>query len=572
MNKSSRVSKDSNTLNNEISETTMFSANTPIKERLIWERLEQHRTGIGSSHMRDLFAADEKRFSRFSVSNSGILLDYSKNIVNQVVMTDLFSLARDCGLQEQIERIFTGEQINNTEKRSVLHTALRNRGPSAVYVQGENVMPDVKRVLDKMRPFTEKVRLGDWRGVTGKPITDIVNIGIGGSDLGPAMAVLALNPYVHENLHIHFISNVDGSQIEDKLSNLNYETTLFVVVSKTFTTQETLTNAKTARQWFLDLCNDPNAVAKHFAAVSTNHKAVSSFGIDPKNMFEFWDWVGGRYSLWSAVGLSLALAIGMDGFEELLEGGYIMDQHFRTTPFEENMPVILAMLGIWYRNFFGTTSQLVAPYDHRLQRLPAFLQQLEMESNGKSTTMMGRASELRTCPVIWGEPGTNGQHAFFQLLHQGTDLIPTDFIILVKEHHSIPSQHQLLLANCIAQSESLMKGKRIDEVRDELLLTGLAESDIETLAPFKVFPGNRPSNTLMLDELTPKILGSLLALYEHKVFVQGVIWDINSFDQWGVELGKELAKTIADELDSGLKVSSHDSSTNGLLNHLLNIN
>ncbi len=564
MNKSHSPPLDNNIHNPETSNTAM-----PKKKRLIWKRLEQHRTSLESTHLRQLFEADPKRFSRLSLYQNGIFLDYSKNILNQNILTDLLSLARECGVSEQIERAFLGEEINTTECRSVLHTALRNLGSSAVYIHGEDVMPEVNSVLKKMRSFTDKVRLGEWKGVSGKPITDIVNIGIGGSDLGPAMAVQALKPYTRENLKTHFVSNVDGSQIEDTLALLDYETTLFVVVSKTFTTQETLANANTAKRWLIERCGESTATSKHFVAVSTNHKAVSAFGVDTANMFEFWDWVGGRYSMWSAVGLSIALAIGMDRFEEFLGGGYAMDQHFRNTAFEENMPVILAMLGIWYRNFLNTNSQLIAPYDQHLHRLPAFLQQLEMESNGKATNKSGQDVDVNTCPVIWGEPGTNGQHAFFQLLHQGTDIIPTDFIVPIKAQHKLPDQHQLLLSNCIAQSESLMKGKSLDEVKDELRAKGLAERDIEDLAPFKVFAGNRPSNTLMLDELTPKTLGSLIALYEHKVFVQGVIWDINSFDQWGVELGKELAKTVADELDAGLKVSSHDSSTNGLLNRIL---
>ena len=534
-----------------------------------WNKLYDEQKKLTHLHMRELFAVDPKRFSRFSLEACGMLFDYSKNIINEEVMRQLYSLARSCNLSKSIESMFQGEEINRSEKRSVLHTALRNRGPSAVYVHGEDVMPDVLAVLHKMRLFTDRVRSGDWQGHSGKTITDVVNIGIGGSDLGPYMATQALQAYQQKNLRLHFVSNVDGTHIAETLQKVDPESTLFVVVSKTFTTQETIANARSARSWFLQHGAAESAIAKHFVAVSTNARQVAEFGIDTSNMFEFWNWVGGRFSLWSAVGLSLALAVGMDRFEEMLEGGYEMDQHFRQTPFEQNMPVTLALLGIWYRNFFACSSHVVAPYDQYLHRLPAYLQQLEMESNGKSVSAKGRRIDYATCPVIWGEPGTNGQHAFFQLLHQGTDVIPVDFIASVQTHNPVGDQHGLLLANCFSQTEALMRGKTHSEAVDELRALGKSESDIEALAPYKVFEGNRPSNTLLVETLDPKTLGALIALYEHKVFVQGVIWDINSFDQWGVELGKQLASTVADELQAGLLVSSHDSSTNGLMNHVL---
>ncbi len=534
-----------------------------------WARLLEQKEKLSHTHMRELFIADPKRFSRFSLRTGAILFDYSKNIINEKVIAELISLARECDLQNQIERMFNGEMINSSEARSVLHTALRNRGVCSVYVHGQDVMPDVANVLQKIRCFVNQIKSGSWTGHTGKPITDIVNIGIGGSDLGPAMTTHALKPYAQKNLRAHFVSNVDGTHITDVLQQVDFETTLFVVVSKTFTTQETLSNALTARQWLLDQCADGTAIAKHFVAVSSNQKQVSDFGIDPDNMFEFWDWVGGRFSLWSAVGLSLAIMIGMDRFEEMLEGGYEMDQHFRNAPFEQNMPVILALLGIWYRNFFACTSQVIAPYDQYLLRFPAYLQQLEMESNGKSVDRNGQQVTYPTCPVIWGEPGTNGQHAFFQLLHQGTDIIPVDFIVPRQSHHAIGDHHRLLLSNCLSQSEALMRGKTLAEATEELQAQGLNEERIDALVAYKTFAGNRPSNTLLLDIIDPKTLGSMIALYEHKVFVQGVIWGVNSFDQWGVELGKQLAKTVANELEAGLLVSSHDSSTNGLLNNVI---
>lgn len=537
-----------------------------------WQRLQALQSKISQLHMREMFAAEPKRFSRFSTESCGILYDYSKHLINDDVLEELFSLAKDRGLEEKRRQMFDGAVINTSENRSVLHTALRNRGPAAVYVNGEDVMPDVLAVLQKMRKFTDRVRSGNWKGATGKEITDIVNIGIGGSDLGPVMAVEALRPYVQNGLNVHFVSNVDGSHLAEVLKKVDAESTLFIVVSKTFTTQETLANADAAKSWFLSATdNDESLVAKHFAAVSTNQKAVAEFGIDTDNMFGFWDWVGGRFSLWSAVGLSLALAIGMDRFEEMLEGAYEMDQHFKTAPLESNMPVIMGMLGVWYRNFFGSSSQVIAPYDQYLARFPAYLQQLEMESNGKSVDLDGNKVATQTCPVIWGEPGTNGQHAFFQLLHQGTEIIPADFIVPAQTHNPVGDQHQLLLSNCFSQTEAMMRGKTAGEVSDELREQGLSEEEIETLTPFKVFEGNRPTSTLLLDKVEPKTLGALIALYEHKVFVQGVIWGVNSFDQWGVELGKQLAKTVADEFEAGLLVSSHDSSTNGLMNRILKL-
>ncbi len=542
-----------------------------VKDSEHWVNLKKLAKQTAELHMKDLFAADPKRFSRFSLHHADILLDYSKNLITEEVMQELFSLARSQGLADQIKRMFEGESINTTEQRSVLHTALRNRGMNSIYVHGEDVMPEVVDVLQKMRGFTDRVRQGEWKGCCEDVITDIVNIGIGGSDLGPCMAVQALTPYVQENLKFHFVSNVDGTHIAETLKKVNYKTTLFVVVSKTFTTQETIANARSARHWFVERSGDESAVEKHFVAVSTNQKEVSAFGIDTDNMFRFWDWVGGRFSLWSAVGLSLALAVGMDRFEQMLEGGYEMDLHFRETPFENNLPVVMALLGIWYRNFFGCSSHVIAPYDQYLHRFPAYLQQLEMESNGKSVDLHGRPVNQNTCPAVWGEPGTNGQHAFFQLLHQGTDVIPADFIVPVHSQNPMGQQHRLLLSNCFSQTEALMRGKTAGEAADELREQGLSDPEIDALVPFKVFDGNRPTNSLLVDKLTPKSLGSLIALYEHKVFAQGVIWGINSFDQWGVELGKQLAKTVADELEAGLLVSSHDSSTNGLMNHVLKL-
>jgi glucose-6-phosphate isomerase len=515
--------------------------------------------------MKDLFATDPERFDKFHVRLGDILLDYSKNLITDKTMSLLIELARQAGLPARIEMMFTGEKINFTEKRSVLHTALRNRSKEPVIVDGKDVMPDIRKVLVKMRKFTESVRSGEWKGCTGLPITDIVNIGIGGSDLGPAMVCAALKPY-SDKINTHFVSNIDGTHIVGTLKKLNPETTMFIIASKTFTTQETITNAMTARDWFRkNIKGYSQDMTKHFVALSTNTAAVKDFGIDPANMFEFWDWVGGRYSLWSAIGLSIALSIGMDNFEDLLEGAYEMDQHFRTSPFDKNIPVILALLGIWYNNFFNTKTYAVIPYDQYLEYLPDYLQQLEMESNGKSTDSSGQNVEYPTGPVVWGKAGTNAQHSFFQLIHQGTQMIPADFLAPVVSQNPSGMHHDILISNFLAQTEALMIGKTEEEVRKELEKQGMPEEEIESLLPHRVFVGNKPTNSIFYQKLTPKTLGSLIAMYEHKVFVQGTIWNINSYDQWGVELGKQLAKKILPELTSNEIVDSHDSSTNALI-------
>jgi len=535
-----------------------------LKEKSAWKALQEHFEQVKDLHMRDLFAADAGRFEKFSLRYNDILLDYSKNRICEETLPLLIDLAEQSDLPAWIERMYSGEKINFTEQRAVLHTALRNRSNTPVYVDGVDVMPEVKRVLEKMRRFTDNVRSGEWKGYSAKSITDVVNIGIGGSDLGPVMVTEAMKPYGYR-LNVHFVSNVDGSHILDTLAKLNPETTLFLVASKTFTTQETMTNARQARRWLLASASDRRVVAKHFVALSTNREAVQAFGIDPDNMFEFWDWVGGRYSLWSAIGLSIALYIGMDNFEELLAGAHDMDQHFRSAPLPQNMPVILALLGIWQRNFFATDSHAILPYDQHLHRLPAYLQQADMESNGKRVERDGDRVEYSTGPIIWGEPGTNGQHAFFQLIHQGTEPIPADFLMAVNAHHSIPDQQQILFSNYLAQTEALMRGKTEAEARAELEAEGLSEQRLRELLPHKVFPGNKPTNSLLYPKLTPSILGMLIALYEHKIFVQGIVWQINSFDQWGVELGKQLATVIQKELDSQAITQDHDSSTLGLL-------
>ncbi len=530
-----------------------------------WKALEQHQREIASRHMREMFASDSQRFRKFSVRWNDFLLDYSKNRISERTMSLLFDLAREADLRTRTEQMFTGERINSTEHRSVLHVALRNRSNTPIMVDGVDVMPSVNKVLDHIRTFTEQVRSGSWKGFTGQPITDIVNIGIGGSDLGPVMVTEALKHYAYPRLGIHFVSNVDGTHIAETVKRLSPETTLFIVASKTFTTQETIVNAESAKRWFLDGAKDFSAVARHFVAVSTNAKAVATFGIDTRNMFEFWDWVGGRYSLWSAIGLSIVLSIGMENFEELLSGAHEMDKHFQTAPFEKNLPVILGLLGIWYNNFFGAESHAVIPYDQYLHRFPAYLQQGDMESNGKGVTRSGQRVDYSTGPVIWGEPGTNGQHAFFQLLHQGTKLIPVDFLAPAQSHNLIGEHHAILLSNFFAQTEALMKGKTEDEARTELGKSSVSGTELEELLPHKVFPGNRPTNTILFKKLTPRTLGSLIALYEHKIFVQGIVWDVNSFDQWGVELGKQLAKTILPELAGTAPVTGHDSSTNGAI-------
>jgi glucose-6-phosphate isomerase len=531
-----------------------------------WKDLERHYASVRDVLMKDLFAADGGRFERFSLEACGLFLDYSKNRVTGETMQLLFSLARARGVEEWRDRMFRGESINVTERRAVLHVALRNRANTPILVDGKDVMPGVNRVLRHMREFTEAVRAGEWKGHTGQTITDVVNIGIGGSDLGPVMVTEALKPFSRRDLRIHFVSNVDGTHIAETLRMLDPARTLFVIASKTFTTQETLANAMTARRWFLDRGGDEQAIARHFVALSTNEKEVRQFGIDTGNMFEFWDWVGGRYSLWSAIGLSIALSIGMDGFEELLEGAHAMDRHFRTAPLERNMPVILALLGVWYNNFFGAATHAILPYDEYLHRFAAYLQQGDMESNGKSVTRSGVRAEYQTGPVIWGEPGTNGQHAFYQLIHQGSKLIPADFIAPAESHNRVGDHHVMLLSNFFAQTEALMKGKTEKEVRAELAASGLEGEALERLVPHKIFEGNRPTNSLMMQRVTPLSLGSLIALYEHKIFTQGIIWDVNSFDQWGVELGKQLARRILPELTARGTVTSHDGSTNGLMN------
>ncbi|NOR72316.1 MAG: glucose-6-phosphate isomerase [Mariprofundaceae bacterium] len=531
-----------------------------------WKALSAHYESISKIHMRQLFDDDPERFDRFSLRFKDILLDYSKNRCNKETMELLVELAREAGLRGAIDRMFSGEKINNTEGRAVLHTALRNRSNRPVMVDGEDVMPGVNDVLARMREFTNRVRDGQWLGSTGKPITDIVNIGIGGSDLGPVMVCEALKPFAQEGLKVHFVSNVDGTQIVETLKGLSRETTLFVIVSKTFTTQETIANAKTARDWFLTRGGSKVAVAKHFVAVSTNARAVQNFGIDADHMFEFWDWVGGRYSLWCAVGLSIALYVGMDNFEKLLSGAHDMDEHFRSAPFEENMPVVLGVLGVWYNNFFGADSHAILPYDQYMHRFPAYFQQGDMESNGKCITRDGETVDYSTGPIIWGEPGTNGQHAFYQLIHQGTKLVPTDFLAPIDTKNPIGQHHTLLLSNFFAQTEALMLGKSEDEVRAELEAEGLSGDALETLLPHKVFPGNRPSNSILFQKLFPETLGALVAMYEHKIYVQSVIWNLNAFDQWGVELGKQLARKILPELMLDDEVTSHDSSTNGLIN------
>ena len=531
-----------------------------------WLALQTHQGEIAATHMRDMFETDPARFEKFNVEFNEILFDYSKNRITEETISLLLALAEEAELKTKIDAAFSGEKINNTEDRPVLHTALRNRSNHPVVVDGEDVMPAVNAVLDKMRTFVGSVRSGDWKGYTGKAITDVVNIGIGGSDLGPKMVVSALTPYTSPDLRSHFVSNVDGTDIAEVLKRVDQETTLFLIASKTFTTQETMANAQTARAWLMDAAGDDTAVARHFVALSTNEKAVVDFGIDPVNMFAFWDWVGGRYSLWSAIGTSIALAIGFDNFEKLLTGAHAVDEHFRSTPLAENIPVLMAMLGIWYNNFFGAESHAILPYDQYMMYFPMYFQQGDMESNGKSVTRQGEAVDYQTGPVIWGQPGTNGQHAFYQLIHQGTKLIPCDFLAPAQSQNPIGNHHRLLLSNFFAQPEALMRGKTADEAREELEGRAYTGEKMELLAAARTFAGNRPSNSFLFKKLTPETLGSLIALYEHKIFTQGVIWDINSFDQWGVELGKVLANAIIPELESEADVSSHDASTNALIN------
>lgn len=527
--------------------------------------LSKHYTAVSGKHLRDLFEEDPARFERFSVYFQDILFDYSKNRIDGRTKGLLVQLAKECKVKEAINSMFSGEAINETEGRAVLHTALRYKGAEQVLLDGEDIMPNVKAVLQHMERFSQAVIAGDWKGHTGKEITDVVNIGIGGSDLGPVMVSEALKAY-KTRLNLHFVSNVDGTHIAETLKAIDPETTLFLIASKTFTTQETMANAHSARDWFLASGASESDIAKHFAALSTNTKAVEAFGIDSKNMFEFWDWVGGRYSLWSAIGLSIALSIGFDNFEALLAGAYEADVHFRETAFEENIPVIMALLGVWYNNFFDAESHAILPYDQYLHRFAAYFQQGDMESNGKYVDRNGSPIAHQTGPIIWGEPGTNGQHAFYQLIHQGTKLIPCDFIAPAQTHNPLGEHHSLLLSNFFAQTEALMNGKTEEEVRAEFDAAGKVPAEVEKLVPFKVFEGNRPTNSFLLKKITPKSLGTLIAFYEHKIFVQGVIWNVFSFDQWGVELGKQLAGKILPELRHADQVESHDSSTNGLIN------
>jgi len=536
-----------------------------------WKALQEHFETVKNLHMRDLFAEDPRRFEDFSGRFEEILVDYSKNRINAETLKLLVDLAKEMELNSAIESMFSGEKINETEDRAVLHTALRNRRDTPVCVDGEDVMPEIRAVLEKMRSFAGRVRSGRWTGYTGKPVTDIVNIGIGGSDLGPAMVCECLKPYGLPRLKVHFVSNVDGTHIAETLKPLDPETTLFMVASKSFTTQETMTNAHTARRWFLKRAGDESHVARHFVAMSTNTEAVESFGIDRENMFVFWDWVGGRYSLWSAIGLPIACFIGFEQFEELLAGAHAMDRHFRQTELDRNLPVILALLGIWYVNFFGAETETILPYDQYMQRFPAYFQQGNMESNGKSTDRSGSPVHYATGPVVWGEPGTNGQHAFYQLIHQGTRLVPSDFLAPAISHNAVGDHHRKLLANFFAQTEALMKGKTREEVDAELHSAGKSEAQIQRLGPHRVFEGNRPTNSILFRKLTPRTLGSLIAMYEHKIFVQGVLWNIYSFDQWGVELGKQLAGRILPELDDDRPVDGHDVSTNGLVNAFKNM-
>ena len=533
-------------------------------ETATWKKLIAHSTEMKSVNMKNLFSEDASRFQKMSITFDDILFDYSKNIITDDTKKLLFELATACELKTATEAMFNGEKINETENRAVLHTALRNCFDTPVLFEGKDIMPDIRGVLDHMKTFCAKIHSGEWKGYSGKKIRNIVNIGIGGSDLGPVMVTEALKPYWVEGIQTYFVSNVDGSHIAETLKNLNAEETLFLIASKTFTTQETMTNANTAREWFLKSAKDEKNIALHFAALSTNEKEVVKFGINPKNMFVFWDWVGGRYSLWSAIGLSIALTIGYDNFDHLLRGAHASDEHFRHTDFENNIPVIMALVGLWYTDFFGAQTEAILPYDQYLHRFSAYFQQGNMESNGKHTDRNGNNVTYKTGPVVWGEPGTNGQHAFYQLIHQGTNLIPCDFIAPAISHNPIGEHHVILLSNFFAQTEALMNGKTEKQVAAELQNMDAVQK--EKLIPFKVFEGNRPTNSFLIKKITPFTLGSLIALYEHKIFVQGIIWNIFSFDQWGVELGKQLANKVLPELKNENKVSSHDASTNGLIN------
>ncbi len=536
-----------------------------------WKKLHSHFEAIKDKTMVEMFADDPQRFEKFSIQFEDILLDYSKNRITEETLANLITLAEETGLKDGIKSMFSGDKINETEGRAVLHVALRNRTNTSIMVDGDDVMPEVNDVLNQMKSFCDDLLSGSWKGYTGKAITDIVNIGIGGSDLGPVMVTEALKPY-WKNITPHFVSNVDGSHIAEILKKVNPETTLFIIASKTFTTQETMTNAFTARGWFLEkVGGDKGQVSKHFAAVSTNAEAVSEFGIDTANMFRFWNWVGGRYSLWSAIGLPIACTIGFDNFVELLEGAHAMDNHFKEADFDKNIPVLLALIGLWYNNFYGAETEAILPYDQYLHRFAAYFQQGNMESNGKYVDRDGNEVDYQTGPIVWGEPGTNGQHAFYQLIHQGTKLIPCDFIAPAQSHNPIGDHHPKLLSNFFAQTEAMMKGKTANEVTAELKASGLNDEEVKALLPFKIFKGNIPTNSFLVKKVTPRVLGSLVAMYEHKIFAQGVIWNIFSFDQWGVELGKQLAKSILPELDGDTAVSSHDSSTNGLINAYKNM-
>ena len=536
-----------------------------------WKKLTEHFERMKDVHMRTLFAEDPKRFQKFSLCFEDILVDFSKNRITEETLNLLLGLVEEIGLNDAIEKMFTGDKINETENRAVLHVALRNRSNTPITVDGVDVMPNVNAVLEKMKGFSDKVISGQWQGFTNQKISDVVNIGIGGSDLGPVMVTEALKPYARDGMSVYFVSNVDGTHMAETLKKLDPATTLFIVASKTFTTQETMTNAFTAREWFLNHAKDEAHVAKHFVAVSTNANEVEAFGIDKENMFEFWDWVGGRYSLWSAIGLSIMCYIGPDNFQALLEGAHQMDIHFRKAPLKENVPVILALIGIWYGNLFGAQTEVLLPYDQYMHRLPAYFQQGNMESNGKSVNRNGNKVSWQTGPIIWGEPGTNGQHSFYQLIHQGTKIIPADFLAPAKSQNPIGEHHPILLSNFFAQTEALMMGKTKEEVIAELKKEGKSDNEIEKLTPFKIFDGNKPTNSILFKQLTPFTLGSLIAMYEHKFFVQGVVWNIFSFDQWGVELGKQLAKKIQPELKDNTPINTHDSSTNGLINAYKNM-
>lgn len=540
-------------------------ANTSFIHTEAFKELSSHYQSISHTHLKDMFEKDPGRFSKFSLIFEDILFDYSKNRIEEKTMDLLLQLAQECKVKEAIEAMFSGKRINETENRAVLHTALRSTDNQPLMVDGEDIRPGIRKVLDQMEQFSNRIISGEWKGYSGKEITDVVNIGIGGSDLGPVMVTEALKAY-KTRLNVHFVSNVDGTHIAETLRNLNPETTLFLIASKTFTTQETMANAFSAKAWFLQGGGSEEEVGKHFAAISTNEAAVTSFGIDPANMFVFWNWVGGRYSLWSAIGLSISLALGFDNFRQLLDGASAADRHFRESDFDKNIPVIMALLGIWYNNFFGAQSHALLPYDQYMHRFSAYFQQGDMESNGKNIDRNGKTVDYQTGPVIWGEPGTNGQHAFYQLIHQGTKLIPCDFIAPAQSHNPLGNHHPILLSNYFAQTEALMNGKSKAEVVAELEHSGMSDSDIQKLAAFKVFEGNRPTNSFLIKKITPYTLGSLIALYEHKIFVQGIIWNVYSFDQWGVELGKQLANKILPELEDNNPVEAHDSSTNGLIN------